>query len=428
MMKRLISKKISKANIDFKQPQGLHIIAIITFCICMSVAPFIALQTQHGDINFFYNRNDQIFVIFFAGIFGCISNYFLGSTKSIVHGLQFIVLALLLSFIRNIELFSSAVLWVGLAIVIVNLLLNLSSFYLKTDLRRLYGFVGVYSSAILGIAFGILLKFVLFNSFFHFKIFYLLLTISLLMFFLKNSYKLNTSLTSQTERIEISFYGVFVIYLTFALTLFYLMIHTGLFSIINLLILPICLIILHVLTRVNNKENGSILLKYVYFSLILLIVNKFLFLSFLRYETGINPDYLNSPISTFLFLLLTYVLCLCIYVGWRFKIITLKVESITNSSLMKTMLYIEAIRVAILVISILTINELISNIMIIFATVLGLILNIFITPIYFSLGKILAGGKNEIFTTTLLFMIFSSLIFVSLLYDFSYSANLSFNF
>ena len=186
------------------------------------------------------------------------------------------------------------------------------------------------------------------------------------MFFLKNSYKLNTSLTSQTERIEISFYGVFVIYLTFALTLFYLMIHIGLFSIINLLILPICLIILHVLTRVNNKENGSILLKYVYFSLILLIVNKFLFLSFLRYETGIDPDYLNSPISTFLFLLLTYVLCLCIYVGWRFKIITLKVESITNSSLMKTMLYIEAIRIAILVISILTINELVSNIMIIF--------------------------------------------------------------
>ena len=154
-MKKNAVKNITRANIHFKQPVGLHIIAIMTFCICISVAPFISLLTQYGDINFFYNRNDQIFVVFFAGVFGCISNYLLGSTKSIIHGLQFIILAIILSFIRNIDIFSSAVLWVGLAVVIVNLLLNLSSFYLKTDLRRLYGFIGVYSSVILGVAVGV---------------------------------------------------------------------------------------------------------------------------------------------------------------------------------------------------------------------------------------------------------------------------------
>lgn len=54
-------------------------------------------------------------------------------------------------------LFSCAVLWIGLAIVIVNLLFNLSAFYLKTDIRRIYGFIGVYSSALLGIAAGIII-------------------------------------------------------------------------------------------------------------------------------------------------------------------------------------------------------------------------------------------------------------------------------
>lgn len=109
------------------------------------------------------------------------------------------------------------------------------------------------------------------------------------------------------------------------------------------------------------------------------------------------------------------------YFGWRFKFITLRIESITNSHIIKTMLYIEAIRVFILMIAIFTNNILISNIILMIATILALVLNILIVPIYFSLGKILVGGKNEIITTTLLYLIFSSLIFVSFLYDISIS-------
>ena len=426
-MKQKAVKNITRANIHFKQPAGLHIIAIMTFCICTSIVPFITLLTQYGHIDFFYNRNDQIFVLFFAGVFGCLSNYLLGSTKSIIHGLQFIVLAIVLSFINNIGSFSSAVLWVGLAITIVNLLLSLSSFYLKTDLRRLYGFIGIYSSAILGIAAGILVYFMILQDFYHFKIFYLILMVAMLIFFMKNSYKLNTSLTGRTERFEISFYGVFVIYLTFALILFYLLSHTALFSLINIITLPTSLIILHILTSTNNKENGFGLLKYIYFSLFLIVLNKFIYLNFLRYEDAINPVYLNSATSTFLFLLLAYILCVSIYVGWRFKLITLKVEAITNSSLIKIMLYIEIIRIFTLLISIFIANYLASNILFVLATMLGLILNVFIVPIYFSLGKILAGGKNELFVTSLLYLIFSSLIFISFLYDACFS-NFACNF
>ena len=416
-MKSHNTKKISKVNIHFKQPVGLHIIAIMTFCICTSIVPFVTLLTQYGNIDLFYNRNDQIFVLFFAGIFGCLSNYLLGSTKSIIHGLQFIILAIILSFINNITSFSSAVLWASIAITIVNLLLSLSSFYLKTDLRRLYGFIGVYSSAILGMAAGILIYFVFLKNLYHFKIFYLILIVLLLLFFMKNNYKLNTSLISRTERFKISFYGVFVIYLIFALILFYLLTHTHLFSLINVITLPVSLVVLHLLTVYNNKENGFELLKYIYFSLALIVLNKFIYLSFLRYENTINPVYINSTISTFLFLILAYLLCVSIYVGWRFKLITLRVEAITNSSLIKTMLYIEIIRILILLISIITPDYLTSNILLVFATILGLILNVFIVPIYFSLGKILAGGKNELFITSLLYLIFSSLIFVSFLYD-----------
>ncbi|MFT4693897.1 MAG: hypothetical protein ACI8TE_000795 [Francisella sp.] len=416
-MKKNAVKNITKTNVHFKQPVGLHIIAIMTFCVCTSIVPFVTLLTEYGHIDFFYNRNDQIFVLFFAGVFGCLSNYLLGSTKSIIHGLQFIILAIILSFINNLSFFSSAVLWAGIAITIVNLLLSLSSFYLKTDLRRLYGFIGIYSSAILGIAAGILIYYMLLTNIYHFKIFYLLLIVSLLMFFMKNNYKLNTSLTGRTERFEISFYGVFVIYLIFALILFYLLSHTTLFSLINVIMLPVSLVILHTITVYSNKENGLELLKYVYFSLALIVLNKFIYLSFLLYEDTINPVYINSATSTFLFLILAYLLCVAIYVGWRFKFITLKIEAITNSSLIKTMLYIEIIRIFILIISVFTANYLISNILFILATILGLILNVFIVPIYFSLGKILAGGKNELFITSLLYLTFSSLVFVSFLYN-----------
>ena len=141
-----------------------------------------------------------------------------------------------------------------------------------------------------------------------------------------------------------------------------------------------------------------------------MVLNKFIYLSFLRHDDAVNPIYLNSATSTLIFLLLAYVLCVVTYMGWRFKFITLKIESLTNSSLIKIMIYIEISRIFIVLASIFTANYLMSNIMFVVATMLGLILNIFIVPIYFSLGKILAGGKNELFVTLLLYLIFSSLV------------------
>lgn len=411
---------ISKVNIHFKQPRGLHIIAFMVFCLCLAIAPSITVMSQYGKIDLFYNRDDHLFVIFFAGIFGCISNYFFGSTKSIVHGLQFTIIAVALSLVNNMLLFSCAALWIGIATVIVNLMFNLSSFYLKTDLRRLYGFIGIYSSALLGIAVGIAIYFLIFKNLFYFKIFYLGVIIFLLVFFLKNSYRLNTSLTNQTERINISFYGVLTIFFIFSLILFYLFLNLNVFSSFNLIVLPLSLIYLHILTITNNKENGAQLLKYIYFSLALIIVNKVIYLNFLKYENAINsinPAYLNSSTSTLLFLIAGYIMCLLIYAGWRFNLITLKIESIINTKLIKSMLYIEFIRVFMITIGIFSANALISNLMLIFATLLALVLNVLIIPVYFSLGKILAGGKNETVTTTLLYLIFSSLIFVSFLYD-----------
>lgn len=408
-------------NIHFKQPVGLHIVAFMIFCLCLCIAPFITILSSYGNINLFYNRNDHLFVIFFAGIFGCISNYLFGSTKSIIHGLQFIIIAIILSFIKNMVLFSYAVLWIGLSIVIVNLLFTLSAFYLKTDLRRIYGFIGVYSSATLGIAMGIVLYFLILRNMHHFEFFYLAIIIFLLIFFLKNNYKLNTSLTNQTERVDISFYGVLIIFFIFAFILFYLLLNLNVFSSLNLIILPISLIYLHILTVTNNKENGINLLKYIYFSLVIIIINKVIYLTFLKYENALDVTYLNSAASTFLFLLAGYLIAIIVYLGWRFGLITLKIETLTNSKLIKTMLYIEFIRVFILIISILTVNKLASDIMFVFITILSLVLNVLIVPVYFSLGKILAGGKNETITTTLLYLIFSSLIFVSFLYDISVS-------
>ncbi|KEI35893.1 hypothetical protein [Allofrancisella frigidaquae] len=419
-MKKIIGRSVPKTNVDFKQPVGLHIIAIMIFCLCLCIAPFVTLLTHYGDINFFYNRNDHIFVMFFAGVFGCISNYFFGSTKSIIHGLQFVIIAIILSFIKNTYLFSLAALWTGVSVVIVNLLFNLSSFYLKTDSRRLYGFIGVYSSALLGIAIGVFICFIVLKDAYSFKLFYLFTIIFLLIFFLKNSYKLNTSLTSQTERVDISFYGVFIIFFVFSVILFYLLLNLKIFSSLNLIVLPVSLVYLHVLTVTNNKETGLELLKYVYFSLVLIVLNKMIYLTFLKYDhNSIDPKYINSVISTFIFLMFNYGLCIAVYIAWQFKIISLKIESIINSKLIKVMLYLEVTKVFILAIAVFIDNNLVSNMMFIISITLSIILNIFIVPIYFSLGKILAGGKNETITTTLLYLIYSSLVFVSFLYDIS---------
>lgn len=124
-----------------------------------------------------------------------------------------------------------------------------------------------------------------------------------------------------------------------------------------------------------------------------MVLNKFIYLSFLRHDDAVNPIYLNSATSTLIFLLLAYVLCVVTYMGWRFKFITLKIESITNSSLIKIMIYIEISRIFILLASIFTANYLMSNIMFVVATMLGLILNIFIVPIYFHLVKFLLEVK-----------------------------------
>ncbi|MDE4996712.1 hypothetical protein NAH08_11060, partial [Francisella tularensis subsp. holarctica] len=78
----------------------------------------------------------------------------------------------------------------------------------------------------------------------------------------------------------------------------------------------------------NNKENGKNLLKYIYFSLALRVINKIFYLSFLRYEDVVDPIYLNYAISTFLFLLAEYLLCIIISFGSRFKFLALRVVSI----------------------------------------------------------------------------------------------------
>ncbi|MDE4996964.1 hypothetical protein NAH08_13115, partial [Francisella tularensis subsp. holarctica] len=72
--------------------------------------------------------------------------------------------------------------------------------------------------------------------------------IFLLLFFLNNRYKLTTSLTSQTERINISFDGVLLIFFIFAFILFYLLVNLYVFSSLNLVILPLSRIYLHVIT------------------------------------------------------------------------------------------------------------------------------------------------------------------------------------
>ena len=360
-MKKEHLHSLPKSSIHFKQPEGLRVIAVMTFCICLCIAPSIALLTHTVEMNFFYSRNDRIFVIFFACIFGCFSNYLFGSTKSIMHGLQFIIIALIMSSIQNIYLFSAAALWTGVTIVIVNLLFNLSSFYLKTDMRRLCGFIVIYSSSLLGIAAGIVLSYMVFKNIAYFRLFYIAVVFSLMIYFMKNSYKLNTSLVSQTERIDVSTYGVMVIFFIFTLILFYLFLHVTIFATLNIIILPVSLALLVIITLVNNKENGVNLLKYIFFSLFLIVLNKTTYIIFSKHQSYIGTSYLNSSVSAIIILMIGFSICLLIYWAWRLKLITLQTESITNSNLVHIMLYLETARIIALTMTTYTNNPAINS-------------------------------------------------------------------
>ena len=311
--------KIHKRSIYFKQPQGLHIICIIIFCLGLCVYPLIIEAVNQKKIShLFLSYNNYIFVMCFASIFGCISNYLFGAKKSIIHGLQFIIIALIISFVRNVDLLSLALLWTGLSIVIINLFFNLSSFYLKTDVRRLYGYIAVCSSAILGANLSIpVYLYISQNSEYLPKILYLFIVIFILIFFLKNSYRLNTSLTEQTQRIDVSFYNIFIMFFIFSLALLYLFLHIKVFSVLIILILPISTVYLHILTKINNKEKGSQLLKFIYLYIIIGTVNECVLILAFKYQKNINLSYFNSTTSTFILGLISYAIYLGIYLSWK---------------------------------------------------------------------------------------------------------------
>lgn len=415
MERQVVSNK-AHSNIYFSQPQGLHIIAIITLCVSTGIDPFMSLLNIYSEVGIFYTRGDYFFVIFFAATFGCISNYLLGSNKSIIHGLQFIMIALLFSTIHNIQIFGLAVFAVGLTVVISNLLFSLSSFYLKADSRRLYGFLGFFSSIILGVIIGDIIHYFFVKTLFDFRVFYFIVVFFTLIFFLKYSYKLNTSLNNKTERFNISVYGVFTIYIAFSLIVLYYLNNLAIFSLFNMAVFPIALIILTTLTLINNKEDGKKLLKYIYFCLFIIIINKIIYLTFLKYELNLKDFHINSSANVSIFLGIEYIFCLLIYFAWKARILTLKISSIINLKLIKLIFYIEIFKIILLAVAVLFVGETISLIMFILATVISLLINVFIVPVFFSLGKLLAGSKNEITITACLFLTFSSLIFISYLY------------
>src|SRR5690606_24146486 len=129
-------------------------------------------------------------------------------------------------------------------------LFSLSSFYLKADSRRLYGFLGFFSSIILGVIIGDIIHYFFIKTLLDFRIFYFIVIFFTLIFFLQYNYKLNTSLNNKTERFNISVYGVFTIYIIFALIVLYYLNNLAVFSLFNMVVFPIALIILTTLTLI----------------------------------------------------------------------------------------------------------------------------------------------------------------------------------
>jgi len=136
----------------------------------------------------------------------------------------------------------------------------------------------------------------------------------------------------------------------------------------------------------------------------------------MQYQDVIKDDHLSSPFNLSILFALQYIFCIAIYISWKLNLIKIKIESIIDASIIKYIFYIEVVRTFLLIISSLSVNPTVSNNLFIFTLLISLFINILIIPIYFSLGKILAGGKNEIFVTSLLYLLFSSLIFISFIY------------
>ena len=398
----LNNHQVKLQKIFLNQPEGLNVILIINFFICLGACSFISYVNKNIALNIFSNTNIHILtLILFSSIFGCISSYFFGSINSIMYSIKFLVVASIFAMINNLSLFAISCFIVGISISIVNLQFKLNSFYLKNDSRRIYGFIAFYSSITFSVSCSNIINVYLHFNIKEFSHFYILLLIWLFIFFNKNNYKFNISNIDRNYKTS-SFNIIFIAYILFSISVLIFIKNSIIFNmcICILFILAILYLIYLFFTKdINKKIAYSIL----FFSFIFLI-NIVTFISFISYQHIINNYqyiiYLSS--LTFIVQCLFYLI---IYFLNEKRIFKLNIDSFLTIKFFRFIFYFEILKILILLITIITNNNLNLYVAIIIFTITS-ILNIIIISIYFILAKeISINNDNEIFIIGYLYII-----------------------
>lgn len=158
--------KPKKLLLNTKQPFGLWFLLLTSLFYSMGTAAItvhfsgfihsIADSTQEGltpdilAINF--NLVTNLFLYSAAGLIGGILGYMIGHRRSVIIGMLYSFVALILLSLNNLSLIGFSAYVIGVGIVIPNLFTTLSFLYTQDDPRRHAGFTLMYMATVLGAA------------------------------------------------------------------------------------------------------------------------------------------------------------------------------------------------------------------------------------------------------------------------------------
>ncbi|WP_440994073.1 hypothetical protein [Cysteiniphilum litorale] len=305
--------KPKKLLLNTKQPFGLWFLLLTSLFYSMGTAAItvhfsgfihsIADSTQEGltpdilAINF--NLVTNLFLYSAAGLIGGILGYMIGHRRSVIIGMLYSFVALILLSLNNLSLIGFSAYIIGVGLVIPNLFTTLSFLYTQDDPRRHAGFTLMYMATILGAALSLSIGGSLQNlSYQNWFIIMAVVTLFAVLIFLAGGIYLNRNIGLidgvEAKYTPSTYSVIFILIVLSSLTDFLLHYQRVLQAIIislALIAIIIMLIYAYLEKDETQRKRNRLLLILLALSVFFWLADKSIITIFLNYLTLFNRDY-----------------------------------------------------------------------------------------------------------------------------------------
>ena len=434
--------KPKKLLLNTRQPTGMWVIFITTLFFTMSsttltitldsytleVAPYLDYLKQNFDFSLYSN----LYLFAFAGIIGGIIGYIIGHKRSVVIGIFYSVVGLLLLSINNLALIGFSAYVIGIGITLPNLLTTLSFLYTQDDPRRHAGFTLVYMASVFGSALAILL-----NDFLAVKIgyqaLYALMTIfsviaALVFMYAGTSLNRNIGITEGKDaRFTPSNYTVIFILILLSTLLSYLLDYIYVLEIMIVGIAAVVFVIMVIYTLLETdfqqRKRAFALLILSVFGICYWLVDKNILIIFLNYLNFFSkstemtlPGFISANFIFEINIVLIVIFGLTMAVFWNKNKLQKHIVQITRFFALA--LTISAISCLLIALSITlekyNIGEKIAAYLLLITVALNSIAKIILLPLYYAIVGKLSPRKYESVVMGFFFILTSAVGVISI--------------